>query len=230
MASDITIVYLTNNRLPIDWQKFHREHIEKLNIPVISVSQKPMDFGINIVQDYPPSKPNIFYQLMRGIRLVKTKYVAVVEDDCLYPEDHFELRPPDEETFVYNKHRWSLYTWNPVYNLKNWINTGAVLIAPTKLALDLLEERFAKYPMGSEMPLGMCGELGMYEKELGLKVRKVITLMSKNPVVHLDHDYFTVLNKEKETVERRHKKSLGIIQAYDIPYWGKARGITDLFL
>lgn len=230
MASDITIVYLTSNKLPIKWQEFHQEHIRKLNLPVISVSQKPMDLGINLIQDQLPSKPNIFYQLMRGIRLVNTKYVAVVEDDCLYTKEHFtEFRPKDDE-FAYNAHRWSWYAWKPeIYSLKNFIRTGASLIAPTKLALDLLEERFAKYPMGSEMPLGMCGELGVYEKELGLKQRRVIDFKSTTPILQTDHDFFTVLDPKKETIERRHRKKLGIIQCYDIPIWGKAIDLKKYF-
>lgn len=227
---DLTVVFLTNNKLPDRWTQFHKEKLLEAtkDIPIITVSRISM-WGKNIIQDYPPSKANIFYQLMRGLKLVDTKYFAVVEDDCLYPPDHFKLRPPNDETFIYNKHRWSLYTWNPIYNLKNWINTGSVLIGPTKLALDLLKERFEKYPMGGEMPEGMCGELGMYEKQIGLKPRRVETMMSKNPVIHLDHDYFTIHNPEKESIKRRHKKSLGTIQAYDIPYWGKAKDLTDLF-
>jgi len=230
MASDITIILLTNNRLPIAWQKFHKEQLLKSagDIPIISVSQKTMDLGTNLIQDQPPSKPNIFYQLMRGMRLVKTKYVAVCEDDTLYSPDHFTFRPP-EDSFAYNKHRWSLYSWNPIYHLKNWIKTGAVLIAPTKLALTLLSERFTKYPMGGEMPLGMCGELGVYEKELGLEVRKVITFSSQNPVIQLDTDYFTKINETKETVERRHKKSLGEIKALSVPYWGESKNLVRYF-
>jgi hypothetical protein len=230
---DLTVIFLTNNRLPESWQKFHKEKLLEAvgDTPIITMSRIPTNLvGINLIQDYPPSKQNIFYQILRAVRLVKTKYIAVVEDDTVYPKDHFGLRPPDDETFVYNKHRWSLYSWEPVYHLKNWIKTGAVLIAPTKLALDLLEERFAKYPMDTvNMPLGMMGELGVYEKELGLRPRKVVELASENPVVQLDTDFFTKINEEKETIERRHRKSMGKIKALSVPYWGCAKNLTKYF-
>lgn len=228
--NDLTIVYLTTNRVPEEWQKYQISTLPKY--PIVSVSCKPMDLGTNIIQDREPSKPNIFYQLMRGLKLVKTKYFAVVEDDTLYPPEHFEFRPKNDE-FAYNSHRWSLYTWNPVYSLKNWIRTGAVLIAPTKLALEVLEERFSKYPMDSEMPQGMCGELGVYEKEMGLTPRKVIDFKTENAVVQLDHDFFTIESEKtrsKETVERRHRKQLGIIKATSIPYWGDAISLVDRFI
>jgi hypothetical protein len=228
--NDITIIFLTNSRLPEKWQTFHREKLMETigDTPIISLSREPLNLGINILQDQPPSKSNIFYQMLRGMRLVKTKYVAIAEDDCLYPKEHFEFRPP-EDTFAYNYNRWSLYSWNPVYSLKNWIKTGAVMIAPTKLALDLLEERFAKYPMGGEMPHGMCGELGVYEKELGITPRKVMDFKTEISVVQLDHDFFTVNDPKRESVERRHTKELGYVRALSIPYWGEASKITELF-
>ena len=193
------------------------------------MSVKPVKLGINIIQDQPPSKPNIFYQMMRGIREVETKYIAVVEDDCVYPPEHFtKFRPKDNE-LIYNQHRWSLYTWNPIYSLKNYIRTNATLIAPTKLALEMLEARFKKFPLGGEMPLGMCGELGTYEKSLGLPQYKIVDVKSDIAVVQLDTDFFTVHNPAKESVERRHQKKPGVIQAYSIPHWNEATNLTQYF-
>lgn len=229
--TDLTIIFLTNSRLPEAWQAFHREKLLEAigDTPVISLSREPLNLGINILQDQPPSKSNIFYQMLRGMRLVKTPYVAIAEDDCLYPKEHFEFRPP-EDSFAYNYNRWSLYSWNPVYSLKNWIKTGAVMIAPTKLALEVLEERFKKYPYDTKpMPNGMCGELGVYEAKLGLTPRKVLDFKTEIAVVQLDHDFFTINDPKRESVERRHTKELGYVRALSIPYWGSAKDLTDLF-
>jgi hypothetical protein len=227
--TDITIIFLTNSRLPKKWVKFHREKLLEAigDTHIISLSREPLDLGENILQDQPPSKSNIFYQMLRGMRLVKTPYIAIAEDDCLYPREHFEFRP---DTFAYNYNRWSLYSWNPVYSLKNWIKTGAVMIAPTKLALEVLEERFAKYPRDTKnMPNGMCGELGVYEAKLGLTPRKVIDFKTEIAVVQLDHDFFTINDPTKESIERRHTKELGYVRALSIPHWNEAKNLTDLF-
>ena len=233
MASEISVLVLTNDRLPESWRKFHSEKLlESIgDSPLIIMSRVPSTLpGLNIIQDCPQSKSNIFYQMLRGIREVKTKYVAIVEDDTVYPKDHFSLRPSDDKTFIYNQNRWSLYTWEPVYSLKNYIKTNATLIAPTKLALDLLEERFSKYPHDMKnIPVGMCRELGIYEKELGIKERKVKEVKSDNPVVQLDHDFFTIHDHKRESVERRHRKPLGKIKALSIPVWGEATELTKYF-
>jgi hypothetical protein len=228
--TDLTIIFLTNSRLPEKWVNFHREKLIEAvgDTRIISLSREPLDLGENILQDKPESKPNIFYQMLRGMRLVKTKYVAICEDDCLYPKEHFEFRPP-EDTFAYNYNRWSLYSWNPVYSLRNWIKTGAVMVAPTKLALELLEERFAKYPIDGPIVHGMCGELGMFEKELGITPRKVLDFKTEIACVQMDHDHFTKTNPARETIERRHLKDVGYVRALSIPYWNDAKGLTDLF-
>jgi len=229
--NDITIIYLTTNRLPEKWSNFQINELLKSagDIPIISLSVKPIDLGLNILQDKPLSKENIFYQLMRGVREVKTKYFAVCEDDTLYPPEHFtEFRPKDNE-ISFNQHRWALYSWNPIYSLKNYIRTNATMIAPTKLALEMLERRFAKYPMGTKMPKGMLGELGIYEKELGLPEVRVVEWKSSTPVVQADHNFFTPIDAEKETIERRHRKKMGVIQALEIPVWGKSKDLQQYF-
>jgi len=231
--SDLTIIFLTNDRLPEKWKEFHREQLLKSvgNAPIITLSREPSTLpGINLIQDQPPSKSNIFYQMLRGIRMVKTKYVAIAEDDCLMPKSHFtEFRPKDDE-FAYNQHRWTWYSWSPIYSLKNYIKTNATLIAPTNLALEALEERFAKYPHDmKDIPVGMCGELGCYEKQLGVTLRKVVEWKSIEPVIQADHDFFTVHDASKESVERRHKKKHGVIQALKVSPWGKSIDLQKYF-
>jgi hypothetical protein len=167
--------------------------------------------------------------MMRGLRCVRTKYVAIVEDDCLMPKSHFtEYRPKDNE-ISFNQHRWSWYSWSPIYSLKNYIKTNATMIAPTKLALEMLDKRFVMYPMWTKMPVGMCGELGVYERELGLPEVKVTEWKSTAPVVQADHDFFTVHDASKESIERRHKKKHGVIQALEIPVWGRSIDLQKYF-
>lgn len=228
---DLTIIFLTTNRVPEKWAKFHKERLLEAawKYPIISISCKPVDIWTNIIQSEPLSKSNIFYQMLRWVRMVKTKYVAIAEDDTLYTKEHFDYRPRENE-FAYNQHKWSLYTWNPVYNLKNFLKTNAVMICETKLALEALEERFVKYPHDMEnMPIGMCWELWCYEDGLWITPRKAVWFKTDEPVVQLDHDFFTPYNKEKETTEHRHQKELGTIQAYDIPIWWRSGELIKMF-
>lgn len=227
MKSDLTVIYLTSNKLPERWVDFHQEKLVEAvgKHRLLSFSQVPIGIGENTLQDYGPSKANIFWQMLRGAKMANTEYVAVAEDDTLYPVGHFDFARGDA---IFNQHRWSLYSWNPVYSLKNFIRTNATFIGKTETVIKVLEARFAEYPMGSAMPPEMSTEIGLndIDKALGVRIKDVKSLQ---PVVQVDHDYFTPYDTSKESVERRHQKKLGVIQAYDIPYWRRAEEITRLF-
>lgn len=227
---DLTVIFLTNNKVPEGWAKYHRAILEEAigDCPIITISRQPMDWGTNLIQTEPESSKNIYWQILRGAKLVKTPYLAIAEDDTLYTRDHFTCFR-HANAFAYNAHRWSLYTWNPIYSLKTFIRTNAVLIAPAKLVVETLEERYAKYPNGTEQPWQMEGEMGVYEKEMGLTPRKLVEFKSHEPVIQLDHDYFTVNDPKKHTLERRHQKRLGTVQAIEIPVWGRAEDVAKKF-
>lgn len=57
------------------------------------MSMKPMNLGLNILQDKPKSLSNIYWQLLRGVKMATTDYIAVVEDDSFYPKEHFLYKP-----------------------------------------------------------------------------------------------------------------------------------------
>lgn len=228
---DLTIIFLTNNKVPKKWAEYHWQKLKEAagEYPIITISRVPMS-GLNIIQNEPESSSNIYWQLLKGAKLAETEYIAVAEDDTLYPREHFtRFRPID--AVAYNFTRWTLYTWGePIYSLKNFIRTNAVMIAPRQLVIDALEERFEKYPHDmKDIPLGMCGEIGYYENQLGVAPRKAIEFKTIEPVVQFDHDYFTGDNSE-QGLKRRHTKILGTIRAYDIPVWGKAKDLVKKFI
>jgi hypothetical protein len=239
MNEDLTILYITNSRMPAQWKQFFRENLLKAaeGAKIITISREELDWGdVNITQDQPPSKANIFWQILRGAKLATTPFVATADDDCAYPTGHFNCARPPMDTFLYNSNRWSLYTWSDpaVYSLKNYLRTNAAFIAPREQLITALEERFAKFPIDDPATLKnewMGGEVGMKkaEQNMGVTVQKIMDFKSEFPLVQMDHDFFTVFREDKETVERRHRKKPGIIQAYDIPYWGRAEELTKYF-
>jgi hypothetical protein len=95
--SDRTIVYYSANR---ENPEFERRITEALvqnsnGIPIISVTQKPMDLGLNIcVGDIGHCDENIPKQLFVGAAEAKTKWIIWCEADVLYPPDFFEFTPP----------------------------------------------------------------------------------------------------------------------------------------
>lgn len=215
---------LTANKVPKKWAEFHKEKLIEAasSSPIITVSMEPLDWGINILQDKPYSASNIYFQMLRGAKAATTDYIGVAEDDMLYPREHFEYRPP-LDTFAYNMNKFSLFTWGtPTYFWKDRVS-NSTLIASRRLTIEALEERFNKYPNGT--PDGITGELGRenVEEKLGLTHYKSAWFSTDTSVIRIDHEYGI------DHLTRTHRKRMGILRAYDIPYWGKAAELIKKF-
>jgi len=78
-------------------------------MPIVSVSQKPIDFGKNICVG---EKDNNYWcefkQIQTGLREIQTRWVLTAEADVLFPPDYFTFIPPDD---------YISYRYTPI-----WIN------------------------------------------------------------------------------------------------------------
>lgn len=232
MKNDITLIFLTINRVPEQWAAFHKEKLLEAagDHPIITVSRKPTDIGLNIIDEEPLSTSNIYFQLLRAAKLATTPFIAQCEDDTLYTKEHFNAFRPKMDEFAYNLTRWSLYTWGvPTYSWRKSL-VGASLIAPREKFIEVLEERFKRFPNG--IPSEYCAELGsrLFEKQHGWKVEKSVEFYTVDPIIQMNHDYFSFQNTGAEAVEHRHHKRMGMTRAFDIPVWGKAEDLVKKFV
>lgn len=225
--NDITIIFLTANKVPKKWAEFHKEKLLEAadSAPLITISVEPLNWGTNILQDNPGTAENVFKQVFRGAQAAKTEYIGIAEDDTLYPKEHFLYRPAPD-TFAYNKHAYTIFTWGkPVYNWKP-VPVNAVLIAPRLLYLEVFKEllhKFPKFPEG--LSGGFIGEFGRrkVERVLGLTPRRLSFFSTETPVVRFHHEYGL------DALARRHKKKHGAVRAHDIPHWGRAEELVKKF-
>ena len=103
-SSDRTIIYYTANTESPTFEQRIIDDLKKKagDIPIISVSRKPIDLGTNIcVGEKPVSYTSEWKQLLIGLKAAKTKYCIAAEADCMYPPEYFTLQP-DEENMMYN--------------------------------------------------------------------------------------------------------------------------------
>lgn len=103
---DLSIIYYTSSREDEIFAEKVRKYLLKVigRTFLISVSQKPLDFGENIcVGNIGFSEFSIFKQMRIGIERATTKYIALVEADSLYPEEHFKFHPTKQDRIFYNK-------------------------------------------------------------------------------------------------------------------------------
>ena len=111
-----TIVYLTDNSLEDWFEKRCQELLTKAarGLPIVSVSQKPLNFGKNYcVGEIGQSGLSIDLQMQEALKHVDTKWVTIAEHDCVYSSEHFDFEPTDEDRFWYNDNVWLLQLSNP---------------------------------------------------------------------------------------------------------------------
>jgi len=220
--TDLTILFADNGVVNRPFAEAVRQELIKAigELPVISLTATPLDFGLNIVDEGPYSLNNYYRQLLKMAKLATTPYIAFCENDTLYPDEHFRYRPK-LDTFAYNYNRWNLYTWSepPFYSLKQR-KILATLIAPRELFIEAMEERFAKYDI---VPDEWFGEPGRpaHESRLGITLRKAEAFETYNPIVVFSHP---AANAHKTAVKRA-----GKIRALEIYYWGKAKDLRKMY-
>lgn len=98
MDARSTIIYYTANREDKRFEQVIREQIIRASggLPIISVSQKPINFGTNIcVGDVGVSNQNAHRQFQIGCEAAKTEFVHAAESDALYPPEYFQFIPDD---------------------------------------------------------------------------------------------------------------------------------------
>lgn len=115
---NITLLYLTDNSLEPSLALRCQELLIKVanGKRIVSVSQKPLDFGYNVcVGDIGRNGLSIDIQMLAGLEQIKTDFVAIAEHDCMYSQEHFEFIPNDYDNFYYNNNCWLVQYSNPKF-------------------------------------------------------------------------------------------------------------------
>lgn len=105
-----TIVYYTDSRLEKNLDEAVRKQIKKCadGLPIISVSQKPIDFGTNIcVGIKPRCYLNLYQQLLIGLNEVDDdSIVYLCEHDVFYHPSYFDFIPVLKNKIYFNLNRY----------------------------------------------------------------------------------------------------------------------------
>ena len=207
--NDFTIIYYTSNREKESFEKKIKDKLLSVcgDIPIVSVSQRPIDLGKNIcVGDVGASDPNLFRQILIGCKEAKTPYIISCEADCLYPPDYFQFVPKGDDCYRFNNlyilNQWGEGDWGGF-----WPKTTAPFAQITKREwyIKEIEKALEGKPKWSEhyrVQIFMDGKKGWTASEI------------KNPIVSL---------KTGQGM-RVHTKATGEPIA-EIPYFGKAEDL-----
>lgn len=129
--NSITILYYSSSRENDKFEKMIINNILKHcgNIPIVSVTQKPLDFGYNIcVGEHNVSYFNQFRQIQKGLEYIKTKWILVCESDIMSPPEYFNFIPEDDNIIVYRYNNvWVNYIGQNLF-YKKGISDGAQIV------------------------------------------------------------------------------------------------------
>ena len=160
-----TIIYYTSNREDPSFEEKIRANIlkEKGDILVISVSQKPINFGTNIcVGDVGHSYLNAWRQMLIGVKAATTPYVVLAEADFLYPKDYFSFEPGGADAYRYGN-VWVVFTYKYAWFFRKAYSEGAQ-VCKREYVIKRLEEYLHGQPQWHDGPLEICDRSGRRKK------------------------------------------------------------------
>lgn len=243
---DKTVIYLTDNQLDPRIAELCRKNILASigDLPLVSVSQSPLDFGTNIcVGPIGRSSLTLNIQMQRALELVDTEFVAIAEHDCLYTPEHFEFTPPDEH-FWYNTNVWLMqYAPNNhpelvgTFSIFKNRKANSQLICSTESQIRATSDRIEM--MGDpawvrRYPTGRIGEAGAMDYKHAMKLSRGASIAHIRPKLA---DYVTkyigkTWSSELPNIDIRHdnnftKNRWGNSQRYELPYWGTMEDVLN---
>lgn len=201
---DLTIVYVSSNQEDPKFEEAVRKMLLKNcgDLPIISVTQKPVNLGTNIcVGEVGASGFNFCRQVQIGVEAAKTKFVISAESDCIYPPDYFEVRP-EMDSIPYRNTNIYVQKYRKDYACKKHTSTFAQVVG-RDFYLRRLKYLFEGQPKWSM-------ELTNFPKEIGKPLfEEFIHYKGQNPCLSMKTG--RGMRKHSHTDE---------IPVYELPYWG----------
>jgi len=207
MKDSVAIIYYSSNRESPEFEARIRETLLKNcgNLPIISVTQKPMELGKNIcVGEIGASGFNCFRQIQIAVEEAKTKFVISAEADCVYGPDYFTFTPERDDLCYRNSNLYVMPDLRAYFFHKEEGATHSQIVG-RDFYLKRLEELFKGAPQWSTEEMN-------FPKERWKKADIFDDIghwKTENPVVqiktHKGLRYFTHSSREP---------------IYELPYWG----------
>jgi hypothetical protein len=236
-----SIIFLTDNSLDECIATVCQRVLvrEAGDIPIVSVSQKPMTLGNNICMgELGRSWLSLYKQLRAGLDAVETENVVIAEHDCLYTHSHLRWQPPRDDTFYYNSNHW-LVEWSDrhegmrgMYSYWPKRMAQSQLVCPVELFKQSNQEILELLDMGLKVDKGLhfYGEPGVMLDQL----RSAFVEASSGRPIQLQARLKEYVSKYRTEFFRSEQPSLDIrhggnfsgpkrgkSRCYDLPPWGK---------
>lgn len=205
-----TIIYCSSNREQPAFEQRIKDNILKNcgDIPIISVTQKPINFGKNICvgDDIGVSGFNFFRQSLIACEAANTQFVISAEADCLYPPDYFEFIPSTNDKCYRNSNLYVMAHKRAIFWKKEEGATHAQIIN-REFYIKRLKELFKNAPLWNAEEKNFPRE--RHHKVDVFNVNEIEHYQTEKPVVQI-----------KTSQSMRTYTHSDRLNRYSIPYWG----------
>jgi len=138
------IIYYTDNRIEDPINSMVQKYILESELPIVSTSLKPINFGRNIVVEGERGYPTMIKQIVTALEWSGSDYVFFCEHDVLYHKSHFDFTPPRDDMFYYNTNDWRWDYPNDRVIRYNGLSSLSQMCCNRKLALNHFRKRLEK--------------------------------------------------------------------------------------
>ena len=212
-----SIIYYSSCRESLAFERKIQENLLKVcgDIPIISVTQKPMDLGTNIcVGDVGASGFNCFRQILIACEAATTKFVISAESDTLYPPDYFTFVPPRDDVCYRNSNLYVMPDLRDYYFKKSEGATHSQIVG-REFYIKRLKKLFEGAPQWSVEEKNFPKERHRKEDIFD----KIEHWETENPVIqiktHKGMRYFTRSDRTP---------------IYTLPYWGDGKPLRNYYI
>ena len=230
------ILYYTDNKAPEKILLACRKQLLRCqgDMPIVSVSQYPIEFGKNIVLPLKSQLISMFRQIVVGLEELKTDVVFLAEHDMLYHPSHFDFEPPRDNIYYYNTNLWTVKsdTGQALYTDHSRRNSG--LVASRRILLEHFTQKIDKAVEFFKVTTRGFGRKIGFEpgRKKGREDYRVKEYRSEHPNLDIKHGGNITKPRFKlsdyQHGGRRVKDSFTLSD--EVPYWGKTGGRFDDFI
>ena len=215
-----TIIYCSSNREDPKFEQRIRDNILKTcgGLPIISVTQKPIDFGTNICvgDDIGVSGFNFFRQVQIACLNAKTKFVVSAEADCVYPPDCFEYTPPRDDICYRNSNLYVMPDHRSYWFHKPGGATHSQIVG-REFYLEVLDKLFVGCPQWSIEEKNFPKE--RHRRSDVFYPNQIEMYRTRNPVFQI-----------KTHRSMRYHTSSERIPVHTLDYWGDGKAVREKYM
>ena len=211
----MTVIYYTANKEEPSFEaRIRMALLHSIgDLPLISVSQEPIDFGTNIcVGKVGVSGQNAIRQFQIGAQEATTRYVCSAEADFLYPAERFQFVPESDQVF------YGITNWYVIWMLSRHARCASKKFTspfgPLTVGRDLMIHAIEQHLAPQE-------SLWSHPTATGPPLPNFYTPAPLHPL-HTDAPLVTF-----KTEANMHRKTARISRrTFDtIPFWGNVRDL-----